>query len=82
VTHKLLPKDLWATFDTRDAAETYMHQLEGLLAQGIVPQALLERASPKTEIWTVRRCRQALECSTRIRMEMIKANHILDRMRR
>jgi integrase len=56
VTHKLLPKDLWATFDTRDAAEEYMHQLEGLLAQGIVPQALLERASPKQEIWTVRRC--------------------------
>jgi integrase len=56
VTHKLLPKDLWATFDTRDAAEEYMHQLEGLLAQGIVPQALLERASPKNEIWTVRRC--------------------------
>jgi hypothetical protein len=56
VTNKLLPKDLWATFDTRDAAEQYMHQLEGLLAQGIVPQALLERASPKQEIWTVRRC--------------------------
>jgi hypothetical protein len=43
VSHKLLPKDLWATFDTRDAAEQYGRQLEGLLAQGIVPAALLER---------------------------------------
>jgi hypothetical protein len=33
-----------------------MHQLEGLLAQGIVPEALLERSSPRKEIWTVRRC--------------------------
>ncbi|MGZ5198244.1 MAG: site-specific integrase [Telluria sp.] len=56
ITHKLLPKDLWATFDTRDAAEQYMHQLEALLAQGIVPQSLLERPAVRQEIWTVRRC--------------------------
>jgi hypothetical protein len=37
IINKLLPKDLWATFDTREAAEQYMEQLEGLLAQGIVP---------------------------------------------
>jgi hypothetical protein len=34
ISHKLLPKDLWATFDTREAAEQYGRQLEGLLAQG------------------------------------------------
>lgn len=56
ISHKLLPKDLWATFDTRDAAEQYARQLEGLLAQGIVPAALLEREAPRQEIWTVQRC--------------------------
>jgi hypothetical protein len=56
IKHKLLPKDLWAAFDTREAAEQYGRQLEGLLAQGIVPAALLEREQPKTEIWTVQRC--------------------------
>lgn len=56
VTNKLLPKDLWATFDTRDAAEQYMEQLESLLAQGVVPVALLERGNTKQEIWTVQRC--------------------------
>jgi hypothetical protein len=29
---------------------------EGLLAQGIVPAAMLERDQPKNEIWTVHRC--------------------------
>jgi hypothetical protein len=53
VSHKLLPKDLWATFDTREAAEQYGRQLEGLLAQRIVPAALLERDQPRNEIWTV-----------------------------
>jgi integrase len=56
ITNKLLPKDLWATFDTRDAAQQYMNQLEALLAQGIVPAALLERGNVKQEIWTVQRC--------------------------
>jgi integrase len=56
ISHKLLPKDLWATFDTREAAEQYGRQLEGLLAQGIVPAALLERDQPRQEIWTVQRC--------------------------
>jgi hypothetical protein len=36
VSHKLLPKNLWATFDTREAAEQYGRQLEGLLAQGSI----------------------------------------------
>lgn len=56
LSHKLLPKTLWATFDTREAAEQYARQLEGLLAQGIVPAALLEREQAKQEIWTVQRC--------------------------
>lgn len=56
VSNKLLPKPLWATFDTRDQAEAYAAQLEGLLAQGIVPASLLERTNPGREIWTVSRC--------------------------
>lgn len=56
ISNKLLPKVLWATFDTREAAEQYMNQLEALLAQGIVPTALLDRSKPTTEIWTLQRC--------------------------
>jgi integrase len=56
VKNKLLPKTLWATFDTRDAAEQYGMQLERLLRQGIVPTALLEQAPPKPQAWTVGRC--------------------------
>jgi hypothetical protein len=41
ISHKLLPKDLWATFDTREAAEQYGRQLEGLLAQHIARHLLL-----------------------------------------
>jgi hypothetical protein len=52
----LLPKPLLATFATREAAEQYMHQLEGLLTQGIVPQTLLERETPRQKIWSVQRC--------------------------
>lgn len=56
VKNKLLPKTLWATFDTRDAAEQYGEQLERLLSQGIVPSALLEQTPPKPQAWTVGRC--------------------------
>ena len=45
VKNRLLPKTLWATFDTFEQADAYGRQLEGLLAQGIVPAALLERTS-------------------------------------
>jgi hypothetical protein len=55
VKSKLLPKTLWATFDTRDAAEKYGAQLEGLLKQGIVPSALLQQTPPKPQSWTVGR---------------------------
>lgn len=56
VRHRLLPKTLWATFDTKAQAESYAHQLEALLGQGIVPSMLLERTTPSREIWTVTRC--------------------------
>lgn len=56
VRNKLLPKTLWATFDTFEQADAYARQLEGLLAQGIVPASLLERTTPGREIWTVSRC--------------------------
>ena len=56
VKNKLLPKTFWATFDTFEQADQYGHQLERLLAQGIVPAALLEQAPPKRTSWTIGRC--------------------------
>lgn len=56
VKNRLLPKTLWAAFDTREAAEQFGSQLERLLGQGIVPSALLEQTSPKPQSWTVGRC--------------------------
>ncbi|MBA5687209.1 site-specific integrase [Rugamonas apoptosis] len=56
VKNKLLPKTLWATFDSLEQADAYARQLEGLLAQGIVPAALLERTTPSREVWTISRC--------------------------
>jgi hypothetical protein len=56
IKNRLLPKSLWATFDTFEAASAYGQQLEGLLAQGIVPASLRERTTPAHEIWTVPRC--------------------------
>lgn len=56
IKNKLLPKTLWLTFDERDVAEQYGAQLDGLLAQGIVPVSLLERSKSTREIWTIPRC--------------------------
>jgi integrase len=56
IKNKLLPKTLWATFDSLEQAEAYGKQLEALLAQGIVPASLLERTKSTQEIWTVSRC--------------------------
>ena len=56
VSSKLLDKPLYATFDSKEQAEAYGAQLEGLLAQGIVPKSLLERTKAGQEIWTVSRC--------------------------
>ena len=46
VTHKLLPRPFFFTFDERGTAETYRDQLQALLAKGIVPEALLTK--PRT----------------------------------
>jgi len=56
VSSKLLPKPLYATFDSPEQAQAYGIQLEGLLAQGVVPTSLLERSKAGQEIWTVSRC--------------------------
>ena len=56
VSNKLLPKPLYATFDNFEQAHAYGTQLEGLLAQGIVPTSLLERTKTGKEIWTLSRC--------------------------
>ncbi len=41
VTHKLLPKPFFFTFDTESEARTYGEQLSALLGRGIVPAELL-----------------------------------------
>jgi hypothetical protein len=41
---------------SESAAGQYGKQLEGWLAQGIVPAALLERDQPRNKVWTVHRC--------------------------
>jgi integrase len=56
VKNRLLPKTFWATFDTYEAAEQYGDQLEALLAQGVVPSALLEQDKPRQQAWPVGRC--------------------------
>jgi integrase len=56
VRHKLLPKRLWATFDTYEQADQYGTQLERLLAQGIVPASLLEHEPARRTAWTIARC--------------------------
>ena len=50
------PRLYGGTFDSKAEAESYGQQLEALLKQGIVPSTLLERPTPKQEIWTVTRC--------------------------
>jgi len=56
IKNKLLPKTLWVTFDTFEAAQQYGSQLEGLLAQGVIPAALLKPDSVKVGGWTIGRC--------------------------
>ena len=56
VTSKLLPKTLWATFDTREQALAYGAHLEALLAQGIVPAALFDKRENDKRVWLVTRC--------------------------
>ena len=56
VKSKLLPRPLYATFDAYEPAKNYATQLEGLLAQGIVPTSLLERTKTGQQTWTISRC--------------------------
>ncbi|WP_426113382.1 hypothetical protein [Massilia sp. PWRC2] len=56
ITSKLLPKACWATFDTYEQADSYARQLEGLLAQGVVPASLLTTNRRARETWSVPRC--------------------------
>jgi integrase len=44
VSHKLLPKPFFNTFEEESAAYTYGHQLEALLDKGIIPQELLAQS--------------------------------------
>ena len=41
VTHKLLPKPFYGTFDDEVSARNYGEQLERMLRSGVVPQELL-----------------------------------------
>jgi len=50
VTRKLQPKPLWATFDDDQTAERYGKHLEGLLAQGGVPAALLRNRAKNSKL--------------------------------
>ena len=56
VSNKLLGKPLYATFDNKEQAQAYGHHLEALLAQGIVPSALLESTTASPAAWIVSRC--------------------------
>ena len=56
VTSKLLGKPYYATFDTPEQARAYGLHLDRLLAQGIVPAALLERPAAAQMAWAVTRC--------------------------
>lgn len=56
VTSKLLPKPFYASFETREQALAYSDHLRALLAQGVVPQALVhDKRLVRTE-WSVARC--------------------------
>jgi integrase len=49
VTHALLPRAFFHTFDSRPEAEAYRDKLVGLLKRGIVPEAFLGREAPRTD---------------------------------
>lgn len=56
VVSKLLPKPYYATFATREAALAYSDHLKKVLAQGIVPTALMEERGEIRVAWTLGRC--------------------------
>jgi integrase len=55
VSNKLLPKEFYSTFSSREVAEAYGNRLEALLKQGIVPAGLLDKKNDPTS-WTLSRC--------------------------
>jgi hypothetical protein len=56
ISHKLLPKNLWATFDTRKAAEQYAGSSRGCLPREWFRWHCSNGDQPRQEIWTVHRC--------------------------
>ncbi len=56
VSNKLLGKTRYATFDSREQALSYGQHLETLLAQGIVPGALLQERVAPVSAWSMARC--------------------------
>src|SRR5690349_15679713 len=56
IRNKLLPKTFWSTFPSYEEAERYGAQLDGLLAQGIVPVSLLTPHSRPSVSWSIDRC--------------------------
>ena len=69
ISNKILPKDYYTTFSTREAAEDYGKKLDGMIKKGFVPQALLERKSDDKASWQISRCI----------VEYLKAGSILNR---
>lgn len=53
ITNKLLPKRLFLTFDSREAAEAYSYEAERYLAAGVVPAALVARDTSTDTKFTV-----------------------------
>lgn len=47
ISHKLLPKRVFLTFDSADQAESYGLEADRLLRAGVVPAGLLSAAAPK-----------------------------------
>lgn len=56
VRNKLLPKTYWTTFDTYEEADRYGKVLDGMLAQGVVPTAMLEPGKRPSNSWSLSRC--------------------------
>lgn len=71
VVSKLLPKPFYASFDTRDQAIAFSDYLTALLAQGIVPEALVAKPGEQRTEWHVHRC-----IAEYIRAEPVKVSEV------
>ncbi len=56
IRNKLLPKTFWMTFSTYEEAERFGQHVDGLLAQGIVPESFHKAAAKPSASWSVDRC--------------------------